>query len=96
MRGTSTIWTLVHTWFGRIIMGFAVINCGLGIQYADNSVPAEQGLGVVAGVFGLAYFGVIVWLYMRTGKQVEQRKSEESMVVADHIGKEAMTGVKEV
>jgi len=90
------MWTLAHVWFGRIIMGFAIINGGLGIQYAANAVPAEKGYGVVTGIFGLAYICVLVWWYTKAGKQVEQRKSEESMVVATHVKKEAMTDVKEV
>jgi hypothetical protein len=99
------MWTFVHVWWGRIIMVFAIINGGLGIQYAANAVPAEKGYGVVAGIFGLAYICVLVWWYMKTGKQVEQRKSEESIVVASlvqlrnapaHVKKGAMTEVKEV
>jgi hypothetical protein len=79
--GTSTIWTLVHVWFGRIIIIFAIINGGLGIQYAANSVQAEKGYGVVAGVFGLAYISVLVWRYMKGNKQMELGKSDGSVVV---------------
>jgi hypothetical protein len=62
-------------------MIFAIINGGLGIQYAANSVQAEKGYGVVAGVFSLAYICVLVWWYMKRNKQVELGKSDGSVVV---------------
>jgi len=94
-KGTATMWTLGHVWFGRIIMLLAIINGGLGIQYAANAVPAEKGYGVVTGILGLAYIGVLVWCYMNTSKQVQQGKSEESIVIT-HVQKGATTQVKEV
>jgi hypothetical protein len=83
-------------WFGRIIMILAIVNGGLGIQYAENAVSGEKGFGVVTGIFGLAYIGAVVWAYARNGKHVEQRKSEESMVTAAYGEKGALEEVKEV
>jgi hypothetical protein len=77
-------------------MILAVVNGGIGIQYAANSVPGEKGFGVVAGVFGLAYIGVLMWVYVTGGRQVRGRISEESMVVGPFDEKEAISGVKEV
>jgi len=95
-RGGPTLWTHVHRWFGRIIMILAIVNGGIGIQYADNSIPGEKGFGVVAGVFGLAYIGVLVWVYVTGGRQAPDRKSEESVVVGPFGEKEAISEVKQV
>jgi len=95
-KGGPTLWTRAHVWFGRIIMILAIVNGGLGIQYADNAVSGEKGFGVVTGIFGLAYIGAVVWAYVRNGKQVEQRKSEESMVAVAYGEKGALEEVKEV
>jgi predicted Co/Zn/Cd cation transporter (cation efflux family) len=63
-------------------MIFAIINGGLGLQYAGNTVQAEKGYGIVVGVFSLAYICILVWWYMKRNKQVEQGKSDGSVVVA--------------
>jgi hypothetical protein len=86
----------VHVWFGRIIMILAIVNGGIGIQYAENSVPGEKGFGVVAGVFFLAYVGVLLWTYITGGRQAAGRKSEESTIVGPFGEKEMVSGVKEV
>jgi hypothetical protein len=83
-------------WFGRVIMILAVVNGGVGIQYAANSVPGEKGYGVVAGVGGLAYIAVLIWVYVTGGRKAEGRKSEDSVVVGPFGEKEARTEVKEV
>jgi hypothetical protein len=49
-------------------MILAIVNCGIGIQYAENAVSAEKGVGVVAGVFGLVYIAVLIWYYMKGRK----------------------------
>ena len=83
-------------WFGRIIMILAIVNGGLGIQYAANTVSAEKGFGVVTGILGLAYIGVLIWTYMMNDGQVAQPKSEESIVSRAYGEKGPMVGVKEV
>jgi hypothetical protein len=49
-------------------MILAIVNCGIGIQYAENAVSAEKGVGVVAGVFGVAYIAVLIWWYVKGRK----------------------------
>lgn len=66
--GARTWWTHAHVWFGRAILILAIVNGGVGIQYANNAVPAEKGYGVVAGLVGLTYIGVVVWWYLQRGK----------------------------
>jgi len=95
-RGGPTVWTRMHVWFGRAIMILAVVNGGVGIQYAANSVPGEKGFGVVAGVGGLAYIGVLIWVWMTGGRKAEGRRSEEIEVVGPFGEKEVRVGVKEV
>lgn len=66
----------VHIWFGRIIMILAIINGGLGLQLAANTVGGEIAYGVIAGVVGLLYAGVVAtkrkktetrWMWKRDG-----------------------------
>ena len=59
-------------------MIFAIINVGVGIQYAENSVQAEEGYGTVAGGFGVAYICVLVWLYIKEDKKKRQEKKAGS------------------
>jgi hypothetical protein len=56
----------------------AVINGGIGIQYAANAVPAEKGYGVVTGMVGLFYIGVVAWWYVRGRKTNKADKQGES------------------
>jgi hypothetical protein len=94
--GAPTLWTHAHVWFGRIIMILAIVNGGIGIQYAENAVAGEKGYGVVTGVFGLAYIGVLVWVWLTKGKEVGRRGSDESVVVGAFGEKELVATVKEV
>jgi hypothetical protein len=58
-------------------MILAIINCGIGIQYAENAVSAEKGVGVVAGVFGVIYIAVVVWWYVkRRGSDSEAGRTQ--------------------
>jgi hypothetical protein len=61
-------------------MIFAIINCGIGINYAENAVSAEKGVGVVAGVFGLVYIAVLIWWYVKGKKSdtIAERALPES------------------
>jgi hypothetical protein len=54
----STWWGVAHVWLGRLILLLGIINGGLGLQAADNTVGGEIAYGVVAGVSFLAYLGV--------------------------------------
>jgi len=54
----SISWT--HIWYGRALMVLAVVNGGLGLQLAANTINGEIVYGVLAGVIGLAYILLVV------------------------------------
>lgn len=59
-------------------MILAIVNVGIGINYAANAVAAEEGVGAVAGIFGVIYIVIIVWLYMKGDLRASQ-KGDESL-----------------
>jgi hypothetical protein len=70
----------------------AIANGGIGIKHSKNAVSGEKGFGVVAGVFGTAYIGVLVWAYVTVGRQAPDRKSEEYVAMGPFGEKEAILG----
>jgi hypothetical protein len=62
-----------------------MVNCGIGIQYAENSPNGEIGYGVTAGVIGLLYIGVVAWWYLRPSKSehIEDKSGESSALEFD-------------
>ena len=46
---------VVHVWVGRILLILGLINGGLGLQAANNSVKGEIVYGVFAGISFIAY-----------------------------------------
>ena len=64
-------------------MIMAVINVGIGIQYAANSVQAEEGYGTVAGVFGVAYIAVVVWSSLTQKKNTPKEETGSPVEMAE-------------
>jgi hypothetical protein len=65
-------------------MMLAIINCGIGIKYAENAVSAEKGVGVVAGVVGLSYIAVLIWWYVKGKKS--STPVEATLPESDSLG----------
>jgi hypothetical protein len=66
-------WTYLHVWYGRILILLGMINGGLGLQLADNSMGGTIAYGVVAGTVGLSYCGGMVVVELkrwRPGKKM--------------------------
>lgn len=59
-------------------MILAIVNTGIGINYAANAVAAEEGVGVVAGIFGVIYIGIIVWLCLKGDLRAKREEAESS------------------
>ena len=55
-----TFWSHAHIWLGRFIITLGIINGGLGLQLAGNSVTGEIAYGVIAGVIWLVYVVSII------------------------------------
>jgi len=81
-HGKRTIWATTHVWWGRLIVTLGIINGGLGLMLAGNTVKGEIAYGVVAGVMWATWVAVVVWSHLNskrtTGGTGEKawRKSE--------------------
>lgn len=62
--GGKGIFAYVHRWFGRVMIVLGIINAGLGFQLARGPKGAIIAYSVVAGVVGVFYCAVIVWVQM--------------------------------
>jgi hypothetical protein len=62
--GGKGIFGYVHRWFGRVMIVLGIINAGLGFQLAQGPQGAIIAYSVVAGVVGLFYCAVVIWVQM--------------------------------
>lgn len=67
-----TIWSLIHTWYGRAFILLGIIDGGLGIRLANNTMAGEIVYGVIAGISGVAFIGLIIW------SEIKKRKESSS------------------
>jgi hypothetical protein len=51
--------TLIHVWYGRVLILLGMINGGLGLKLAANTNPGKIAYGVVVGLMGATYLAVI-------------------------------------
>ncbi|EAU36270.1 predicted protein [Aspergillus terreus NIH2624] len=77
--GKKSVFAYLHRWFGRSIIVLGIVNGGLGFHLARNvtstaPVGAIVAYSVVAGIIGLAYVLVVIFLPLR--KQRRQRKPD--------------------
>lgn len=56
-----TIWSHAHIWLGRSAILLGIINGGLGLRLADNTVAGEIAYSVVAAIAGSVYIATIVY-----------------------------------
>lgn len=65
----SSIWSLPHVWWGRILITLGIINGGLGLQLsATAGRNIEIAYGVVAGSMWLLWMGSALWVGWRKRK----------------------------
>jgi hypothetical protein len=62
----------IHRWFGRFLLAFAIINGGLGLEFAANTPGGEKTYGVVAGIVGLTYLITLIVWYVGKGKEEKE------------------------
>jgi len=55
--GKRTFWSHMHIWFGRFVILFGIVNCGLGLQLAepDPSKGEKAAFSVIAIVVFITY-----------------------------------------
>ncbi|KAH8652635.1 hypothetical protein BGZ60DRAFT_436224 [Tricladium varicosporioides] len=69
----------VHIWYGRSLMLLAVINGGLGIKLAANTISGRTAWIVVSAVMGTLYIGAI--LFKRKSKSGVSRFGSREKIV---------------
>lgn len=67
----------LHIWYGRILLILGVVNGGLGLKLAANSMKGEIAYGVIVGVIALLYIAVVLFtgLSKRNSGRVGAEKS---------------------
>ncbi|PGH23888.1 hypothetical protein AJ80_02137 [Polytolypa hystricis UAMH7299] len=74
-----TAWTYLHIWYGRILILVGIINGGLGLQLAANTMAGKIVYGVIAGIVGAAYCIVMVLVELRMTKVGTTETSEMAL-----------------
>lgn len=85
-----TIWTWIHMWYGRTLIILGIINGGLGLRLAHITTPVggKIAYGVVAGISGLAFLGLIVW--PKVGKTKDSTKKPSEVPLTPQIGEDSL------
>lgn len=70
----QSLWTTLHLWVGRTVLGMGILNVGIGLYYAKSSAAALVAWLVVMVVelIGYLYVGLRHW----QRKQEEERKKK--------------------
>jgi hypothetical protein len=66
--GKSGMWTALHVWYGRILIIAGIVNGGLGLQLAANTMPGKIVYSVLGGLAGAAMILLAVATESRTAK----------------------------
>lgn len=72
-----TFWARGHVWFGRGLIAIGVVNGGLGLQLAQDTVTGEYGYAAAAGFVFLVYLVVVVVSHMRSRGKKEGETGEK-------------------
>ena len=64
-----SFWSYAHIFAGRAGILLGMVNAGLGMQLASASTSSMVAYGVVAGVMGTLYLGVVVFGEVRHSKK---------------------------
>ncbi|RFU34041.1 hypothetical protein B7463_g2312, partial [Scytalidium lignicola] len=72
------IFSYIHIWYGRILIILAIVNGGLGLQLATESSAGKIAYSVVAGVVGVVYFAVVIFVALKTRREEQREKSNPS------------------
>lgn len=59
-HGSRNVATYPHVWWGRAVITLGIINGGLGLKLADNSIKGKIAYGVIASFMWLLWMAVIL------------------------------------
>jgi hypothetical protein len=68
---SPTLFKNIHRWFGRFLIVLAVVNGGLGLQLANDTLGGLKVYGAVAGIIGVIYVVTLVVWYRVQSSQPE-------------------------
>jgi sulfite exporter TauE/SafE len=74
-----TFWSHAHIWFGRCLLIVGVINGGLGLQLAGNTMSGEIAYAVVAGVILIIYLVVASYGEMKRSRSLPPVEDKQSV-----------------
>ena len=61
---STTIWSVLHVWLGRLIITLGIINGGLGLRLSADTTNGEIIYGAFAGLIWFLWVGLTVWRKM--------------------------------
>lgn len=80
----------LHSWYGRVLIVVGIIDGGLGLQLAENTMRSENIVyGVVAGVAFAAWVGVAGWWYYAKRRRGVQELGSETASAEEVLTKNA-------
>ncbi|KAH6704100.1 hypothetical protein BKA61DRAFT_617862 [Leptodontidium sp. MPI-SDFR-AT-0119] len=62
-------WTYAHIWYGRILMLLGIVNGGLGLRLAGNTLVGTITYGAIAGLVSILYCAVLVVSELKRASQ---------------------------
>ncbi|KAK2765175.1 hypothetical protein FQN54_008874 [Arachnomyces sp. PD_36] len=94
--GTKSLLGYSHRWFGRLFLVMGIINGGWGFQYAGigtKGVPTAGiiAYGVISGVMGVIYIGVVILDTLKKSKQTKDSPSTSEQGDVQNVNTEAKT-----
>ena len=70
-----------------------MINGGLGLQLSGNTIKGEIAYGVIAGVIGVFYIGVVLFVYLKRGSGKDGGETGEKIASGSENSREEMNKV---
>jgi hypothetical protein len=69
-------WTLIHRWYGRVLIIMGIINGGLGLQLAANTPAGKIVYSVLGGIAGTTL--CVMALAFEANRLTKKAKTESS------------------
>jgi protein-S-isoprenylcysteine O-methyltransferase Ste14 len=94
IRTTKRTWaSLVHLWLGRSLLVMGIVNAGLGLQLADNTTMAKDGICIaIACAVAIIYAGALAgWWTRRKRMIVASSESGGRLSTEEGLGDEVAT-----
>ena len=89
-NGKTTVWAVLHVWWGRIIVTLGIINGGLGLMLSGNTTNGEIIYGAIAGSIWVVWMGTSAYSFVvsrgvrggETGEKFNRKEVHEDQSAA--------------